>query len=140
MRFLILFIATLMAISCTNAPKKLNDGVYTGQSYSKYKEEPYVGITEIEIKNNKFVNVSFRILDTTKNELFDSIYERNYPGNQEYILQCRNDWKGVVRYPKEFIKKQSITDVDAVSGATWSYNLFKSSAEIAIKKAQKGRS
>jgi len=51
-----------------------------------------------------------------------------------YIDQCRNDWKGVQHYPAELLKKQKIDLVDAVSGATWSYIIFKASVEKALNK------
>jgi major membrane immunogen (membrane-anchored lipoprotein) len=136
MRIYVLLAAVLFVTSCVHKPNKYKDGIYLGASKSKYIEEPYVGFSEIEIKQNKIVHVNFKIVDTSKNELFDQYYEKHYLGNEEYMLQCRNDWKGVVAYPKKFIAVQSLDSIDAVTGATWSYNLFKSSTSEALTKAK----
>jgi major membrane immunogen (membrane-anchored lipoprotein) len=34
------------------------------------------------------------------------------------------------------LKKQDLNNVDALTGATWSHNLFVSSTAIALKKAK----
>jgi major membrane immunogen (membrane-anchored lipoprotein) len=54
-----------------------------------------------------------------------------------YVQQCRNDWQGVQSYPGKLIEKQNLNKVDATSGATWSFNIFKASADSALKKALK---
>ncbi len=42
-------------------------------------------------------------------------------------MQCKNDWKGVRTYPKKLLKIKDINKIDATSGATWSYNIFRAS-------------
>jgi major membrane immunogen (membrane-anchored lipoprotein) len=54
----------------------------------------------------------------------------------DYIQQCRNDWEGVKTYPKLLSEKQDIKKVDAIAGATWSYNTFKASVNEALKNAK----
>jgi major membrane immunogen (membrane-anchored lipoprotein) len=110
------------------------DGLYTGKSQSHYTKEPYVGQVKIIIKEGKISSVDFSISDTAKKELFDEKYERYFIGNNEYIQQCREDWKGVQTYPAKLIEKQDIDKVDAITGATWSYNIFKASVKEALKK------
>jgi len=95
-----------------------------------------LGRVTIGIKGHKIVNVEFLIVDTLKNEVFGSDYDKHFPDNELYRDQCHKDWKGVQQYPAELIKKQNIDSVDAVSGATWSYNLFKASVEKALNKNQ----
>lgn len=126
---------TIIVIACTNKGLYKNDGVYEGHSQSKYKEEPYMGFTKVFIKNGEIDKIEFKIVDTSKNELFDSLYYKHYLDNPEYMEQCHKDWKGVLDYPEKLLKVQDINRVDAVTGATWSYNLFKSSVNIALKKA-----
>jgi major membrane immunogen (membrane-anchored lipoprotein) len=41
----------------------------------------------------------------------------------------------VQTYPAKFLKVQDIDKVDAITGATWSYNLFKASLAVAMAKA-----
>ena len=135
---ILMFTCTIFGIGligCQNKANRLMDGIYEGQSRSKYTDEPFVGVSKIQIKNGSIVKVNFEIIDTSKNELFNGDYEKHFIGNDEYINQCRNDWKGVLNYPDILIQKQSMDSIDAVSGATWSFNLFKSSACIALKKA-----
>ncbi len=115
------------------------DGVYNGTSRSVYVNEPYFGTATIVISNGKFSSVSFFIRDSVKHEWFDEKYERHFEGNEQYIQQCRNDLKGVRSYPETLLKCQDPDEVDCMSGATWSYNIFRASVEEALKKAVKDK-
>jgi len=116
--------------------RKYQDGTFSGQSRYRYTDEPYWGTVSVTIKNDLITNVFFSIRDSALHEPFDSIYEKHFQGNDLYIQQCRNDWKGVQSYPDSLIKYQDLSKVDAISGATWAYNIFKASAEIALEKAK----
>ncbi|MDP4209843.1 MAG: FMN-binding protein [Bacteroidota bacterium] len=129
-----LLLTGLLVFSCSN-PGPYVDGTYFGLSKSVYKSESFYGKVIVVVKNGHIFNVDFKIMDLGKNELFDDKYERHYAGNQTYIDQCRNDWKGVLFYPVKLKERQQIERVDAVSGATWSYNLFASSVKEAMKSA-----
>lgn len=113
------------------------DGTYEGSSRAIYLQENYWGHTKITIENGYITKVDFKIIDSTRNEVFDDKYERYFKGNDVYISQFRNDWKGIRTYPEKLIKYQRLHSIDAVTGATWSYNLFKYSAAEALKKAVK---
>jgi major membrane immunogen (membrane-anchored lipoprotein) len=134
-RCILLFIAVFIQLSCRSeeGKNKLADGTYIGSSQAEYVYEPFVGTATIKVENNKIVKVDFQIADTLANEIFDARYEKHFTNNAVYTLQCRNDWKGVRDYPAKLLKKQDIKLVDAVSGATWSHNIFKASVEIALK-------
>jgi len=67
--------------------------------------------------------------------LFDKNYSSHFPTEPLYQKQCIEDWKGVLLYPVQLLKRQNLRSVDAVTGATWSHNLFVSSAKIALTKA-----
>jgi major membrane immunogen (membrane-anchored lipoprotein) len=114
---------------------RYRDGVYTGMSRSTYTDEPYWGIVKIKIKDGSLTYVSFRVRDSVLHEDFDGAYEKHFEGNQVYIEQSRNDWKGVQEYPKKLMVSKNIQKVDAVSGATWSYNIFRDAFGEAIKNA-----
>ena len=131
----ILLVVVLVAMSLCPGPYR--DGVYQGKSRAGYVQEPYVGFIKIEISKGKISKVDFEIRDTLNHEIFDSNYEKHYVGNQVYIEQCRHDWKEVQNYPKRLLETQHIEKVDAVSGATWSYNIFKQSTLAALKNACK---
>jgi major membrane immunogen (membrane-anchored lipoprotein) len=90
----------------------------------------------LTLKNGEFTAIDFAIRDSSLHETFDGKYEKHFEGNAEYIQQSRNDWKGVQTYPKMLSVKQNINKVDAISGATWSYNIFKASVNEALKNAK----
>ena len=115
---------------------KYKDGTYFGQSRAKYTYEPYWGRVHLTLKNGLMTEIRFVIRDSSLHETFDGNYERHFEGNAVYIQQSRNDWKGVQVYPKSLTDKQDINKVDAVSGATWSYNIFKASVDEALKNAR----
>ena len=133
----ILILFGLFALGFSSAQKNaLRNGEYEGRSCSIYGIEPYVGVTIIKIKNGKIIKVTFQIIDTTKNEYFDQNYSTHFPTQPVYREQCKADWKGVLYYPVQLLKKQDLNSVDALTGATWSHNLFVSSSTIALKKAK----
>ena len=115
---------------------KYKDGSYSGLSRAKYIYEPFWGNVHLTLKNGLITDIRFVIRDSNLHETFDGNYEKHFDGNAAYIQQSRNDWKGVQSYPKKFSEKQDINKVDAVSGATWSYNIFKASLNEALKTAK----
>jgi major membrane immunogen (membrane-anchored lipoprotein) len=112
------------------------DGTYKGISRAKYTYEPYWGIVSLSIKNGLIANVSFAVRDSNLHEYFDDKYEKHFEGNEVYIQQSRNDWKGVKTYPAMLSEKQDLNKIDAISGATWSYNIFRASVKEALKTAK----
>jgi major membrane immunogen (membrane-anchored lipoprotein) len=115
---------------------KYKDGTYEGQSRASYTDEPYWGIVHFTLKNGHFTDISFIVRDSNLHETFDAKYEKHFEGNPEYIKQSRNDWNGVQSYPKKLAEKQDLNKVDAMSGATWSYNIFRATVQEALKKAK----
>jgi len=113
------------------------DGLYEGKSRSSYTDEPYWGSVRITVKGGSFTEINFMIRDSDLHETFNENYEKHFQGNPVYIQQCRNDWNGVQTYPKKLSESQNTDKVDAISGATWSYNIFKASAKEALKNAKK---
>jgi major membrane immunogen (membrane-anchored lipoprotein) len=129
----------LILLGFTFIPKKnpYIDGVYKAKSQAQYTYEPYVGYITITIKNGRLIDADFKIVDTAKNELFDERYEKYFEGNQHYIDQCRSDLKGVKAYPDILSKVNDIDKVDAITGATWSYNIFKDAVNKALIMARR---
>lgn len=132
-------IGVVVILGFTMLPKQgpYIDGVYKAKSQAQYAYEPYVGYVTITIKDGWPIDAKFKIVDTAKNEIFDERYEKNFEGNQHYINQCRNDLKGVNAYPEILTKSKDIDKVDAMTGATWSYNIFKDAVNKALIKAKK---
>jgi major membrane immunogen (membrane-anchored lipoprotein) len=112
------------------------DGSFTGQSRAMYTDESYWGKVQISIKNGKFSRIKFMIRDSDLHETFTDQYKVHFKDNAEYMKQCENDWKGVKKYPKRLKKAKNIENVDAITGATWSYHIFKASLEEALNKAK----
>jgi major membrane immunogen (membrane-anchored lipoprotein) len=112
------------------------DGFYEGKSRSLYTSEPFWGIAQITVKNGLLSEINFMIRDSTLHETFNGNYEKHFEGNDLYIQQCRNDWNGVNTYPKKLSETQNPDKIDAMSGATWSYNIFKASTKQALKNAR----
>jgi major membrane immunogen (membrane-anchored lipoprotein) len=112
---------------------KYQDGKYSGQSQSTYTDEPYWGRVSFTLKEGLFTGINFIIRDSVLHEPFDSLYAKHFKDNELYIEQCINDWKGVQSYPKKLIEIQNIDKLDAVSGATWSYNIFRASVKEALR-------
>ncbi|MDD3033597.1 MAG: FMN-binding protein [Bacteroidales bacterium] len=127
-------ITAILMVSLLYARPHYKDGIYTGVSRSCYTQEPYYGITKITVERGLIVSISFIVRDSLKHEDFSETYEKYFAGNPEYIKQCRNDWQGICSYPKSLLQHQNISKVDATSGATWSYNLFKDSFNQAVGK------
>lgn len=114
------------------------DGTYKGISRSVYTGEPYFANTCLKIENGKITSISFFVRDSARHEDFNEKYEKYFYGNEIYVQQCRNDWKGVESYPDSLLKYQDLSKVDVISGATWSYNLFKAATVEALKQAEAG--
>ena len=115
---------------------KYKDGTYEGKSRAKYIYEPFWGSVHLTLKNGLLTNINFVIRDSNLHETFDGNYEKHFVGNSEYIQQSRNDWKGVQTYPKKLSEKQDINKLDAITGATWSYNIFRATVNEALKNAK----
>ena len=131
---LVLAACIFVAFSGDNQYK---DGNYTGTSRANYTDEPYYGHANIIIENGRISKVKFSVRDSSRHENFDDKYERYFAGNDEYIEQCRNDWKGIQSYPDSLLKYQELKKIDCITGATWSFNLFKASAQEALSSAKK---
>jgi major membrane immunogen (membrane-anchored lipoprotein) len=140
--FVVLALFMAFGNSCRDslAQKKnsnYKDGIFEGVSRSRYTDEPYYAKVKLTITNGQIADVKFSIRDSSLHEFFDEKYEKHFSGNEEYVNQCRNDWKGVKSYPDSLLRIQNIEKVDAISGATWACNMFKAATKEALKKAAK---
>lgn len=107
---------------------KIKDGVYTGKSSTHL----IAGHSEISITvaGHKITAVAFTAYDRDGNVkgvdygkgMSDSSYKK-----------AQNALKANENYREQLLQKQSLDDVDAISGATISYHQFKESAEQALQ-------
>jgi len=128
--FILIFIFYLVSFK---GDQKYKDGHYSGISRAGYTDEPYYGRVKIDIDSGKIVRIVFTIRDSSKHVYFDGNYEKFFTGNDLYIQQCRTDWKGVKSYPDTLLKYQDLDRIDVISGATWSYNIFRAAVRQALK-------
>jgi major membrane immunogen (membrane-anchored lipoprotein) len=134
--FIMLILSFNFNPSCQHSGLVYRDGTYSGESQSIYTAESYFGLTRISIKNDIITAIEFKVIDKARNEIFDEKYENHYKDIPEYIQQCRSDWQGAQTYPGLFNQVHDINKVDAITGATWSYNLFKASLQVALAEAK----
>jgi len=132
-------ICLLISMAAVSDNGTYRDGTYTGTSRSVYTYEEYYGHSVLTIADGRIKSIRFYIRDSVNHEYFNAAYEKHFTGNDEYIQQCRNDWKGVISYPDSLLKFQDPEKVDAMTGATWSYSIFKASVNEALKKAGTGK-
>jgi major membrane immunogen (membrane-anchored lipoprotein) len=136
-RQIVILICLVVIILYSCGDKRIyQDGVFIGESQSVYVDESYYGITKITVQDGMITGVDFKVLDKAADEIFDEKYESHFKDNPLYIAQCRNDWRGIQTYPEKFLKVQDIDKVDVITGATWSYNLFKASLLAALQNAR----
>jgi major membrane immunogen (membrane-anchored lipoprotein) len=129
-------VVSQLLVSCVEKPSgQYKNGPFIGISRSIYTEQNYFGITKVKISDDKIGEVDFSIIDMENKVFFVEGYEIRFKDNPTYMEQCRNEWKAMNIYPRQLIEKQNIDSVDAIAAATWSYNLFKSSLQEALKKA-----
>jgi major membrane immunogen (membrane-anchored lipoprotein) len=131
-----LFITVLSLISyslCSDSSSTYLDGNYSGYSQATYINEPYWGHARINVTGGSFTSIEFMIRDSSFHENVDSMYGIvNFPGQPDYLDQCVNDGHGIVEYPKRLLKSQNLSNVDAITGATWSYKIFIASVKAAL--------
>jgi major membrane immunogen (membrane-anchored lipoprotein) len=132
MRNRLFFASLVFLLASFSGDQIYKDGSYTGISRAGYTSEPYYGFTRIDVNSGKIISVEFFVRDSAKHETFNDKYEKYFAGNDVYIQQCRNDWKGINSYPDSLLKYQDLSKVDVISGATWSYNIFKASVQEAL--------
>jgi major membrane immunogen (membrane-anchored lipoprotein) len=139
------FVSSLCSGQDLNTPDKpmadssciYNDGSYAGTSRAIFTGEPFWGIARIVLRNDSITDISFIIRDSMLHETFDGKYEKHFENNPVYILQSRADWNGVQYYTEKLSELKSLDKVDAISGATWSYKIFKASVNDALKNAKR---
>lgn len=140
----LIMIAILVTVSSSLGCQSKN--VAEGEK-NKYKNGTYEAKTDagtegfhseatLKISNNKISDVQWKIVDQN-GRVFDKTYEEVYPNSALYQQQCRSDYKGAITYSPKLIQTQDIDKVDAVSGATWSYNKFVEVVSKALDKAEK---
>lgn len=123
--FLVFFTA------CHSQGISLKEGTFEGVS-SKDDEGAY-GKVKITIENKRIETVEFQTIQKD-GSIKDSEYgKRNGEiTNQNFYNKAQLAVNAMKSYSQELEKKQSLDEVEAVSGATISYNQFKEAVEDAL--------
>ncbi len=109
------------------------DGTY--QYTGKKDGEGYLVEGTMVISDGLIQSMEWQIVDDHRHRVFDETYEEVF-GNDTYKQQCRDDLSGMKTYAPALIDKQEVGDVDAVSGATWSYGKFQEAAAALLEQAK----
>jgi major membrane immunogen (membrane-anchored lipoprotein) len=118
----------------TTTESVYKDGIYK-VAFDKFDAHDWKGQVELEIKGDKITNVIFDYVNKdgklkTQDEAYKAAMEpvsKTYPG--KYIPELQ----------QSLLDKQSISSVDAITGATTSSNDFKALVEFALENmAKKG--
>ena len=125
------------------------DGTYTAQSsiFEGLEDEEFeeygengdgYGVVTITIKDNVIVDCEFTTY-TPDGEVKDEEYGKKDGeiANQDYYNKAQRAVKGSQEYAKQLAAKGDLKQVDAVSGATISYDEFKEAVKEALKQAKK---
>lgn len=130
-------LACVFVTSCAGKkPATYKDGTYTGRSSDFNADESGNGAgygeVEITVKDNKIVGCTFKMY-----ELDGKLKDENYGSDlsAENRLKAQKAVQSAERYAALLVAKGSVEDVDAISGATISYNEFTEAVKNALAKA-----
>lgn len=123
--------------------KLYTEGDYTWQG--KIDTEGYQTFITYKIENGLMKDLDWYIYDTRLKRKFDETYKEVFEqsGQPEFVEQSINDWAGAITYAPALIDNQGesfdaqdIEDLDAISGATWTYRKFKTALMYSISGIQ----
>jgi major membrane immunogen (membrane-anchored lipoprotein) len=109
-----------------------NDGTFVGRS-SEDDKGAYGEVT-LEIKDGKVVScdyVTWKKDGTVKDETYGMV--NGEIENKDYYAKAQLAVDAMQKYAEELVDKQDINEVDAVSGATNSYDQFLEAVQDALK-------
>ena len=127
---------SLAACGESAAPASYTDGVYDGRS-ADYQDDSDgngagYGEVTIEIKDNSIVSCSFATY-----ELDGTLKDENYGADlsKENRLKAQKAVQASEKYASMLAEAGQLDGVDAISGATISYNAFVDAVNDALSKA-----
>ncbi|MCH4169564.1 MAG: FMN-binding protein [Streptococcaceae bacterium] len=125
------FLLFIFLTACQTQEVSLKDGTFEGVS-SKDDEGAY-GKVKIIINNEKIEEVEFQtiqkdgsIKDSEYGKRNGTIVDQNFYNKAQLAVNAMKS------YGQELEEKQSLDEVEVISGATISYNQFKEAVEAAL--------
>jgi hypothetical protein len=92
-----------------------------------------VALVKVTTKIDSVLDIKFWIVDAVKKEIFDDKYELHYKNIPNTFSNTETTGRVAV-LPQNFSTHLKISKTDAISGATWSFNMFIAALEEALKK------
>lgn len=141
-RLTVLVAALAMTLSLTacgggsSTPSSLNDGTYSGRSSDFDEDESGngsgYGAVELTIKDNAVTECTF-----TMYELDGTVKDESYGADlsQENRLKAQKAAQSADKYAEMLVESGSLDGVDAITGATISYNEFTEAVNDALSQA-----
>ena len=113
-------------VKCRNVPYK--DGVYEASHVGNFGETK----VKLTLKDNKIIACDLTMFDKQ-----GKVKDENYGSDlsAENRLKAQKAVQSAERYAALLVAKGSVEDVDAISGATISYNEFTEAVKNALAKA-----
>ena len=135
---LLALLLCLLLAACSDQGKNARyaDGTYTGRSSDFQEDEDGngagYGMVEVTIQNNKVIACTF-----TMYELDGTVKDDSYGADlsKENRLKAQKAVQAAPKYAEQLIAAGSLNGVDAISGATISYNEFLEAVKDALSKA-----
>lgn len=131
---------TLLLTGC--GEKTYADGTYQGRSADYVNEEDDeagngYGMVELTITGGQITACTYQTYEldgTLKDEEYGK--ENGEIKNKDFYNKAQKARAACDNYAQQLVAKQSVQDVDAVSGATVNYHEFQEAVEDALKKAE----
>ena len=139
----VLSVFALVLAGC--GAKSYADGTYTAQSevYDGLADESGdeggdgYGVVTITVKDNKIVDCQFTTYMTDGTVKGEDYGKQNGEiANQDYYNKAQRAVQASQNYADQLTAKGNLDDVDAISGATISYDEFTEAVELALKQAE----
>jgi major membrane immunogen (membrane-anchored lipoprotein) len=104
----------------------------------------YIANAEVTIKDQKVTAVVFyEEQEGTGQRKDENYYSKSYTYikgekySDEWFKKAQSVVKAIKTYPEQLLAKQNVKEVDAVSGASFSYKRFIEVVDLALKSAKK---
>ncbi len=129
---LVLFVLLMASITACSGEEKLKDGMY--EAKSSVDDSGGYAVVKLIIKDGEIDSVEYDSYDKK-----DNIKDENYgkdTGSDEFYKKAQKAVEGMKSYKKQINEKKKLELVEAVSGATVSYNQFEEAVQKALDLAK----
>lgn len=133
-RLLVVIISICMIIAlaaCGESKAQLQDGTYEGKSEPDSRGG--YGVVKIEVKDGKITSAEF-LQYNSDGSLKDESYGKD--AGEENYKKAQAALEAAGKYAEKLVETQDVDKVDAITGATSSWNTFKEAANNAIAQAK----